>query len=93
MKRLLLFICILFAGYAAFAETITGKVTNRQGEAMPFVTVSVLSLYSTLVTGAITDENGRYSVEVGYSSLKDTSPKEQGSGYRRHNSYWSATKN
>lgn len=46
----------------AYAETITGKVTNRQGEAMPFVTISVLSLDSVLVTGAITDEQGRYIV-------------------------------
>ena len=46
----------------AYAETITGKVTNRQGEAMPFVTVSVLGRDSVLVTGAITDENGRYIV-------------------------------
>ena len=48
---------------AVSAETIQGKVTNSNGEAMPFVTISVLSQDSTLITGAITDEEGKYSIE------------------------------
>jgi len=64
MKRWLLCISILIVSIGTFAETITGKVTSRQGEAMPFVTVSVLSQDSTLVTGAITDEQGAYSLEA-----------------------------
>ena len=46
------------------AETIKGSVINSQGEAMPFVTVSVLAQDSTLITGAITDDDGKYAVEV-----------------------------
>ncbi|MBR2285315.1 MAG: hypothetical protein IJ900_02165, partial [Paludibacteraceae bacterium] len=45
------------------AETIKGSVVNERGEAMPFVTISVLSQDSTLLTGDITDEQGRYSIE------------------------------
>ena len=62
MKRFILFFVSLIVSIGTFAETITGKVTNRQGEAMPFVTVSVLGRDSVLLTGAITDENGRYIV-------------------------------
>ena len=47
-----------------YAETLTGSVTNQQGEPIAFATISVLSQDSTLVTGAITDETGKYSVEV-----------------------------
>ena len=31
---------------------------------MPFVTISVLAQDSTLLTGTITDDEGRYSVEI-----------------------------
>ena len=49
---------------AISAETISGNVKDTKGEPMPFVTVSVLSQDSTLLTGAITDDNGKYAVEV-----------------------------
>ena len=74
---LLSFIMLTIGVVGTFAETITGKVTNRRGEAMPFVTVSVLSRDSVLVTGAITDENGRYSVEVKSSKSKDENQKSK----------------
>ena len=45
------------------AETIKGTVTDSKGEPMPFVTISVLTQDSTLITGAITDEQGKYSIE------------------------------
>ena len=77
MKRLLLCISILIVSIGTFAETITGKVTNLQGEAMPFVTVSVLGRDSVLVTGAITDENGRYSVEIKSSQSKVENQKSK----------------
>ena len=35
---------------------------------MPFVTISVLSQDSALLTGAITDDNGHYSIEVSAST-------------------------
>jgi outer membrane receptor protein involved in Fe transport len=49
---------------SASAETIIGHVTNMRGEAMPFVTISVLSSDSTLITGAITDDEGAYNLEI-----------------------------
>ena len=49
---------------AAKAETIKGSVVDSRGEAMPFVTISVLAKDSTLLTGAITDEEGKYEIEI-----------------------------
>ena len=46
------------------AETIHGTVTDSRGQAMPFVTISVLSTDSTLLTGTITNDDGSYTVEV-----------------------------
>ena len=51
----------------ASAENVKGTVTNGQGAPMPFVTISVLAQDSTLITGAITDDGGHYSVEVSAS--------------------------
>ena len=48
----------------ASAENVKGTVTNAQGTPMPFVTISVLAQDSTLITGAITDDGGHYSIEV-----------------------------
>ena len=45
------------------AENVKGKVTDAQGNPMPFVTISVLAQDSTLLTGTITDEQGKYTVE------------------------------
>jgi len=61
------FLSILFTVLAimpVLAETLKGKVTDSRGDAMPFVTISVLTQDSTLLTGAITDDNGQYSIEV-----------------------------
>ena len=63
MKKIILGLLLLISTVVS-AETIKGSVINSQGEAMPFVTVSVLTQDSTLVTGAITDDNGHYAVEV-----------------------------
>ncbi len=52
----------------ASAETIKGNVIDTKGDAMPFVTISVLSQDSALLTGAITDDNGHYSIEVSAST-------------------------
>ena len=49
---------------AISAETISGNVKDAKGEPMPFVTVSVLSQDSALLTGAITDDDGKYALEV-----------------------------
>ena len=48
----------------ASAETVKGTVTDTRKQPIPFATVSVLSTDSTLLTGAITDDEGQYSIEV-----------------------------
>ena len=48
----------------ASAENVKGTVKDAQGKPIPFATVSVLSSDSTLLTGAITDDDGHYSIEV-----------------------------
>ena len=62
MKRILIAIVIILSALAAKAETLKGSVVDSRGEAMPFVTISVLAKDSTLLTGAITDEEGKYIV-------------------------------
>ena len=63
MKKIFLGFLLLISA-AVSAETIQGKVTNSNGEAMPFVTISVLTQDSTLITGAITDDDGQYALEI-----------------------------
>lgn len=46
------------------AATVKGSVVNERGEAMPFVTISALTKDSALLTGAITDEDGLYTLDV-----------------------------
>ena len=53
---------MLFA-VMAVAENVKGTVKDAQGKPMPFVTISVLAQDSTLITGAITDEQGKYTIE------------------------------
>ena len=55
MKKIVTGLLMLFTVMAS-AENVKGTVVDRQGHPMPFVTVSVLSQESTLLTGAITDE-------------------------------------
>ena len=65
MKRLQLLMALLVLGrLIASAETIKGSVIDTKGEAMPFVTISVLAQDSSLLTGAITDDDGKYAIEV-----------------------------
>ena len=63
MKKVLLGIMLCMAASVS-AETIKGSVSDSKGEPMSFVTISVLSKDSTLLTGAITDEKGEYVVTV-----------------------------
>ena len=63
MKKVLLGIMLCMASGVS-AETIKGSVSDSKGEPMAFVTISVLSHDSTLLTGAITDEKGEYVVTV-----------------------------
>ncbi len=65
MRRIQLMMALLALGCVAVsAETIKGSVMNTRGEAMPFVTISVLAQDSTLLTGAITDDDGKYEIEI-----------------------------
>ncbi len=59
-----LFVFLLTGTIGISAETIKGSVINARGEAMPFVTISVLAEDSSLLTGAITDDNGQYELSV-----------------------------
>ena len=71
MKKILLGFLLLLS-LTASAETIKGSVIDSKGDAMPFVTISVLSTDSTLITGAITDEKGQYAVEVQGDKVQGT---------------------
>ena len=63
MRKVLLGIVLLLA-VSVSAETVRGRVTDVRGDAMPFVTISVLAQDSSLLTGAITDERGEWEVEL-----------------------------
>lgn len=55
---------MMLVAVAAAAENLKGIVIDVQGNPMPFVTISVLAQDSTLITGAITDDDGQYSVPI-----------------------------
>ena len=59
---LFIFLFLLFA-VSLSAETIRGKVTDVRGDAIPYATISVLVTDSTLLTGAISDESGAWTIE------------------------------
>ena len=62
------------------AQTIKGSVVDARGEAMPFVTISVLAQDSSLITGTITDDDGKYEVSLPSDpSLKGREPIIQAS--------------
>ncbi|MBQ9339362.1 MAG: TonB-dependent receptor [Paludibacteraceae bacterium] len=88
MKKTLTSMFLLFSVVAA-AEVIKGTVTDSRGELMPFVTVSVLAPDSSLITGAITDEKGIYSVEVPGAASSGAAGKSRtnGKGYILQASY------
>lgn len=67
-KPILLFLCFLGClSWARGQHLVTGKVTNASnGEALPFVTVSVVGTTS----GANTEDNGTYSVTVPNGATK-----------------------
>ncbi|MBO7457126.1 MAG: hypothetical protein J6T71_04830, partial [Paludibacteraceae bacterium] len=63
MKKFFLGI-LLLCSVVVSAETIKGSVVDSRGEAMPFVTISVLASDSSLLTGAITDDEGKYEISA-----------------------------
>ena len=62
--RKIIFGFLMMISVAISAETISGNVKDTKGEPMPFVTISVLTQDSTLLTGTITDDDGKYALEV-----------------------------
>ncbi len=64
MKHIFFTALLLALTCIVSAKNLSGSVINQRGEAMPFVTISVLTEDSTLLTGAITDEAGKYMIEV-----------------------------
>ena len=63
MKKFFLSVFLLSA-VTLQAETIKGSVKDVNGHPMPYVTISVLSMDSVLLTGDITDEQGKYEIEI-----------------------------
>ena len=67
MKKKLLATGLLWLSFisASATPTVVGKVVNGQQQPLPFVNVVVLNpTDSTFVQGAVTDENGRFHIEV-----------------------------
>ena len=60
----LLVLGIVLTGLPVSAETIKGHVQDTNGAPMPFVTISVLTQDSALLTGTITNDDGSYELEV-----------------------------
>ncbi|MDR0973549.1 MAG: carboxypeptidase-like regulatory domain-containing protein, partial [Prevotellaceae bacterium] len=56
----------LTSGSLLHAQTITGRVVEADGgEPLPFVNIAILQLPdSTLVTGAVSDDDGRYTLTL-----------------------------
>ena len=63
MKGLFLTLFLLLTMIVS-AKTIKGSVIDADGNEMPFVTISVLTNDSSLITGTITNDDGTYSVDV-----------------------------
>ena len=64
MKRFLtigIFLTVLTMVVTA-QNTFSGIVKDTKGQAIPFATVQILKTDSTLVTGAITDDDGKYTL-------------------------------
>lgn len=66
------------------AQTLKGSVIDAQGNAMPFVTISVLAQDSSLITGAITDDEGKYEIDLSPFNVQPSTLITQASyiGYR-----------
>ena len=64
MKKSILFVMLMLFAVSVSAETVKGNVVNERGEVMPFVTISVLKQDSTLITGAITNDDGKYEIQM-----------------------------
>ena len=65
MKRSITLLLLFLGSVAAMGQkNIVGKVQDAQGEPIAYATVSLLTADSSLVTGAITDEKGAFSLNL-----------------------------
>ncbi|MCI6323458.1 MAG: TonB-dependent receptor [Bacteroidales bacterium] len=65
MKRSITLLLLFLGSVAAMGQkNIVGKVQDAQGEPIAYATVSLLTADSSLVTGAITDEKGAFSISA-----------------------------
>ena len=64
MKRLILLLVTFAFAVTIDAQTLSGKVQDTNGQAVAFATISLLQPDSTLVTGAISDEDGAYTLSA-----------------------------
>ena len=65
MKRSITLLLLFLGSVAAMGQkNIVGMVQNAQGEPIAYATVSLLTADSSLVTGAITDEKGAFSISA-----------------------------
>ena len=56
-------VVLLCASLPAAAQTLSGRLTDEQNQPLPYANVALLSLPdSTFVAGAITDEQGRFTL-------------------------------
>ena len=65
MKRSITLLLLFLGSVAAMGQkNIVGTVQDAQGEPIAYATVSLLTADSSLVTGAITDEKGAFSISA-----------------------------
>ena len=62
MKKIILFVLLLWSVQLMMAHIVTGTVLNEKNEALPYVTVRLLKPDSTFVQGTSTDSLGVYSI-------------------------------
>ncbi len=64
-RGVLMLVAMVMSAVAMGQNGISGRVQDAQGEAISYATVSVLRSDSSLVTGAISGEDGSFAVSVG----------------------------
>ncbi len=66
-KRLILILFFVLGNLSMFAQkthTLRGKVTDNNNVAIPFANAALYTNDSTLVTGAVSDDGGNFSIEA-----------------------------
>ena len=66
VRNLLLFLFSFFVVLSAFSQGISGRITNTQGEAIPFATIYI----PDLSTGTTSNSDGNYELKLPEGSVK-----------------------